>query len=153
MIWNPGQLPEGLSIEMLKGKHPSRPRNKNIADTFFKAGYIEAWGRGFALIFNECSYFGCPEPFIEEFAGGIQVTFIKTIFSEEYLKEIGLNDRQIKAVFYVKEYSVITNNVYQDTYNVSRRTATRELTDLVNKGIFIASGSKGSSVKYKLNDE
>ena len=46
VLWNPGNLPEDLSIDMLKKKHPSRPKNKNIAEIFFKAGYIEAWGRG-----------------------------------------------------------------------------------------------------------
>src|SRR5437868_5701907 len=40
-IWNPGVLPEALTIENLKTQHASYPRNKNIADIFFKAGYIE----------------------------------------------------------------------------------------------------------------
>ncbi|HXL56196.1 MAG TPA: ATP-binding protein [Chitinophagaceae bacterium] len=42
ILWNPGSLPPDLKIEILKEKHPSHPRNKNIADIFFKAGYIEA---------------------------------------------------------------------------------------------------------------
>jgi len=46
ILWNPGTLPDELNIEMLKVKHPSHPRNKNIAEVFFKAGYIEARGRG-----------------------------------------------------------------------------------------------------------
>lgn len=32
ILWNPGKLPDELNIEMLKGKHPSHPRNKNIAE-------------------------------------------------------------------------------------------------------------------------
>jgi ATP-dependent DNA helicase RecG len=45
-IWNPGALPEELTIEKLKRVHSSYPRNTNIASAFFKAGYIESWGRG-----------------------------------------------------------------------------------------------------------
>lgn len=54
ILWNPGKLPDELSIQMLKGKHPSRPRNKNIAEVFFKAGFIEAWGRGISKILIAC---------------------------------------------------------------------------------------------------
>lgn len=45
-MWNPGKLPDNIPIEKLMQKHPSIPRNRLIADIFFKAGYIEAWGRG-----------------------------------------------------------------------------------------------------------
>ena len=69
VLWNPGNLPDGLTIEKLKGKHPSRPRNKNIAEIFFKAGYIEAWGRGIAKIMESCSKAGIPDPEFVEFHG------------------------------------------------------------------------------------
>lgn len=34
ILWNPGMLPYDLTIDQLKSKHPSRPRNKNIAEIF-----------------------------------------------------------------------------------------------------------------------
>src|ERR1700743_3872780 len=40
-IWNPGKLPDTLTVEQLKSQHRSVPRNRLIADVFFKAGYIE----------------------------------------------------------------------------------------------------------------
>jgi ATP-dependent DNA helicase RecG len=46
ILWNPGKLPDEIKLDQLIGKHPSIPRNRLIADIFFKAGYIEAWGRG-----------------------------------------------------------------------------------------------------------
>lgn len=54
ILWNPGSLPNDLSIEQLRLKHPFRPRNKNIAEIFFKAGYIEAWGRGIVKMIEAC---------------------------------------------------------------------------------------------------
>jgi ATP-dependent DNA helicase RecG len=77
-IWNPGTLPKDLSIAMLQLKHPSRPRNKNIAEVFFKAGYIEAWGRGITKMIQSCKLAHFPEPIISETAGGIQVVFKKS---------------------------------------------------------------------------
>jgi predicted HTH transcriptional regulator len=44
-IWNPGKLPDSLTVDQLKSMHNSIPRNRLIADVFFMAGYIEAWGR------------------------------------------------------------------------------------------------------------
>lgn len=40
-VWNEGELPEGYDEEILYGKHSSKPRNRNIADTMFKAGFID----------------------------------------------------------------------------------------------------------------
>jgi len=42
MVWNPGELPEHWSAQKLLGQHPSRPFNPDIANTFFRAGEIEA---------------------------------------------------------------------------------------------------------------
>jgi ATP-dependent DNA helicase RecG len=150
ILWNPGVLQDELNIEMLKGKHPSHPRNKNIANIFFKAGYIEAWGRGISMIMDTCRKAGLPEPTIEELAGGIQITFLKDIFSEDYLRRLGLNGRQVKAILYTKKFGEITNSKYQEIADVSKATATRDIKELEDKGLLKNIGTKGSSAIYKL---
>lgn len=50
VLWNPGQLPPGWTLERLLGKHPSSPPNPFLANAFFRAGYIESWGRGIEKI-------------------------------------------------------------------------------------------------------
>ncbi len=74
MIWNEGRLPEDFTIETLLKKHPSRPFNKNVADIFFKAGFIEAWGRGIAKIINGFKNEGLEIPIFEATMGGIMVS-------------------------------------------------------------------------------
>lgn len=151
ILWNPGMLPDELNIEMLKGKHPSQPRNKSIADIFFKAGYIEAWGRGISMMMNACRKAGLPEPIIEETAGGIQITFLKDIFSEDYMKQMRLNERQIETIQFVKKQGKISNSEFQDLFGVSKATATRDLTELVDKlGILDKVGITGVGTVYKL---
>jgi ATP-dependent DNA helicase RecG len=150
ILWNPGMLPDELNIEMLKGKHPSHPRNKNIADIFFKAGYIEAWGRGISMIMDTCRKAGLPEPTIEEVAGGMQITFLKDMFSEDYLKRRGLNERQVKAVEYVKKNGKITNKDYQKINDCSRNTASGDLGNLVEEKILKPSDVKGAGSFYVL---
>lgn len=74
-IWNEGSLPEELTPEALLKHHSSHPRNKNIAYAFFKAGFIESWGRGYKKIREGFERAGLPIPKIEDVEGGVRVTF------------------------------------------------------------------------------
>ena len=62
LLWNPGQLPPDWSMEQLTGEHSSRPGNPGIAYAFFRAGMVEAWGRGIRLITKACEAAGNPPP-------------------------------------------------------------------------------------------
>jgi ATP-dependent DNA helicase RecG len=66
-----------------------------------------------------CLKQGLPEPLFEEISGSLVVTLRKEI-TEEFSRERGLNERQIKAVFYVREKGKITNKEYQELCMVSR---------------------------------
>lgn len=78
ILWNPGKLPNELPLDRLKHRHPSYPRNKILADIFFKDGYIEAWGRGIRKIIAGFLNAGHPEPHFEELAGGLQLILFKS---------------------------------------------------------------------------
>lgn len=80
----------------------------------------------------------------------MQITFLKDIFSEDYLKRMGLNERQIEAVAYVKKNGRIANKEYQAILKISRITATRDLTELVEKNILKSSEAKGAGSFYVL---
>lgn len=55
-------LPEGWTVADLMGQHRSKPYNPLIANTFFRAGFIEAWGRGIEKIKVSCLEAGNPMP-------------------------------------------------------------------------------------------
>jgi len=74
------------------------------------------------------------------------VVLRKNIYTGGYLRKLGLNERQIKAVLCVKEKGKIGNREYQELFNVSRQTATGGLSDLVRLGIF----KRVEKGKYKL---
>jgi ATP-dependent DNA helicase RecG len=102
-LWNHGTLPEGITLAELTGTHSSFPRNPALAEACFKGGYIDAWGSGTIKIIDACKAAGLPEPTMEEKWGGFIVTLFKDRFSEEQLQQLGLNERQIKAVLHVKK--------------------------------------------------
>jgi ATP-dependent DNA helicase RecG len=81
MIWNPGQLPPSWTVEKLKRKHASHPFNPDLANVFFRAGEIEAWGRGIERMYAACRAAGFPEPVITSDESGLWISFA---FSSSY---------------------------------------------------------------------
>jgi ATP-dependent DNA helicase RecG len=150
MIMNEGRLPPEVSVEKLKTNHLSIPRNTLLAEIFYYAGFIESWGHGTIKIVEECLEQGLPEPDFKEDAGVMTVIFYKDKWNEENLKKLGLNDRQINAVLYVKENGKITNKEYHILNVISRQTATRDLSGLVQKQILRLKGKGKRDLAYVL---
>ncbi len=150
LFWNEGQLPEKWTIENLKIKHPSKPFNPDIANSLFRSGYIELWGRGTLKMIKECEQVGLPQPKFSFDMSGFFVEFRKDIYNEQYLNSIGLNIRQVKGILYIKEKGKITNSEYQLLNSCSRNTASNDLVNLVEKSLLISSGQKGAGAFYML---
>ena len=145
MIWNYGRLPENWTIDTLQKKHSSVPHNPDISNAFFRIGYIEAWGRGIRKMNEQCAAAGLPQPLYYYESSGFWVVFRKNTLNEEDLRANGLNERQIKAVLYVKEKGQITNKEYQVINETNRRTALRDLDDLCKQGILERMGELKST--------
>lgn len=149
MIWNYGQLPMDWTIKNLMQKHSSIPYNPDISNAFFRAGYIEAWGRGTIKIIEQCKEHGLPNPEFKNTGKDFWVIFRKDIYHKEYLKKLKLNERQIKAVLFVKEKGKISNKEYQEICEVSKGTATKELRELIEKfNILERKGNVGAGTFY-----
>ncbi len=149
MIWNYGQLPMDWTIKNLMQKHSSIPYNPDISNAFFRAGYIEAWGRGTIKIIEQCKEHGLPSPEFKNTGKDFWVIFRKDIYNKEYLKKLKLNERQINAVLFVKENGKISNKEYQEICKVSKGTATKELRVLVEQfNILERKGTVGAGTFY-----
>jgi predicted HTH transcriptional regulator len=149
-IWNPGRLPSQLTIELLKKPHPSFPQNPLLCEPFYLSGYIERAGSGTLEMIKQCRNRGLPEPDFMQKMGHFITTIWKDIFTEKYLLELGLNERQLKAVKYVKEKGRITNKEYQELFDIKKRQATDDLKKLKNRGIFDRIGMTGKGTYYIL---
>lgn len=151
-VWNDGSLPPTITLSQLKENHSSHPRNPILAEACFKGGYIDSWGSGIMKIINSCKTDGLPAPDLKEKEGGFIVTLFKDKFSEKELQKLGLNERQIKAVLYVKEKGRITNRKYQEiNTSITDRTALRDLEFLIEKGIFKRIGEKKAAYYELIN--
>ena len=61
-ISNDCVFPTGWTKETLMERHRSMPYNPDIANTFFRAGYVETWGRGIQKICEACHALGASDP-------------------------------------------------------------------------------------------
>ena len=152
-IWNDGEL-EKLSIEDLSKEHDSYQRNPLIADIFYRAGYIEAWGRGTLTIIEETVKSGLPKPTFQSRQGGLEVIFQRNPmrFSDNTEKKQSpqISERQQKAVEYIRQHGTISNKIYQEINNVSKPTATRDLQSLASLKMIEMTGTAGENIKYIL---
>ena len=70
-----------------------------------------------------------------------------------HIEEGGLNERQIKAVMYVKEKGKITNKEYRGMFNITDRMALIDLSGLCKKKIFERVGKTGRKTEYILTPQ
>lgn len=86
--------------------------------------------------------------------GKFRVVLRKSNPLEKKLQNLGLSKNQIKAVLWLKsEGQPLTNERYQEIVAVSKRTASSDLRDLVDKGILEKHGKTGKGTFYTLADD
>jgi len=152
-IYNPGKLPEGMTIEDLKKPHSSVRRNKAIADIFYKAGYVETWGKGISLIHDSCKENGNQDPVFEDRFDGFCVTFMPNRFIKYKLplklsEELTVNE--VKICKMIDNDEGITVKEMAEHLRVNEKTVKRALISLSEKGIIARVGpkSRGGSWKF-----
>jgi len=145
MIWNYGRLPENWTVEDLLNKHSSQPRNPDIATAFFRSGYVEAWGKGMDNMKDLCLEAKIPVPQFSCKGNDFWTIFRKDIYNNEDLSKLGLNERQIDALLFFKAKREITTSEYAEKYNISDRTARRDLSELIEKKLLENEGDTNLS--------
>lgn len=149
-IVSPGPFPQGVSPK--KPEH--KPVNKILSSLMYDIGYIEKYGSGIYLENELCLKNKNPKPVYEIDSVQTKVTF-KSQVKDVTVIEIDetvmsqLNERQKKAVAYVKERGSIKREEYIKINNISHTIASKELKNLTKKNIFKTTG-KGKYLKYVL---
>ena len=133
------------TLETLLWQHSSRPRNKNIANAFFKAGFIDAWGRGYKKIREGFEGAGLPMPEVENFCGGVRVSFMRNnINSADVTKDVAkeLTDRQKVILEMIADDPSLTAKAMSEKDSVNERTIERDIAKLKKTGILIRKGGR-----------
>ncbi len=147
-LWNNGVLPPQLTIDDLRKKHGSYPRNEKIATVFYEIGWVEGWGTGTTRMIGYCQKNGTPEPEFTEYSGGFAVTFR---FKEPMgggkviskLERPALNKRQERILEILAGGESLSVNVIFDRLDdvASLRTIKADLAALKKLGLIEQVGS------------
>ncbi len=145
-IISPGSLPAYITLDNMVEEHFSR--NSRVVKGLYEWRYIEELGLGIDLIFNQMQQQGHPPPEFQADQHTVVVTLRRGVgiplplrFSPD--EDGRLNERQIKAIQYLRQYGRITNREYRDLCpDVSPETLRLDLADLVDKNVVVKIGDK-----------
>ena len=149
IISNQCILPDGWTVETLMEPHDSIPYNPDIANVFYRAGYIEHWGRGIEKICEACKELGADLPFYELRGNGLRVHF-KALQSALVVHPKSPNRHDVgldvgianKILELVVDNPKITMAEMAERLNVAKRTIEREVKQLRETGRVERVGSK-----------
>jgi len=133
-ISNVGSLPETWTVETLLREHASEPFNPNIANAFFRAGYIESWGRGVNTVIELSKAYNGTVPTFT-FLSGLTVEFKSDYPNKKVDNRLG--DRLGNKLGETREK--IINYLYNDS-----KTSTRQL----SKNLGISTTAVDKNLKF-----
>lgn len=165
-LWNEGSLPDGYTVETLLSKHSSKPRNSNIANVFYKAGFIEAWGRGYTKIMEGFKSADLPLPTLQERDGGLVVNIPRDIqfeLNKDVLQDDSLSSEMgdkwainqiiipklVDILVYMSKKDSVSTDEISSHFNYSVTTTKRYLQTLV-KCAYIEPSGANKNRTYKL---
>jgi predicted HTH transcriptional regulator len=129
-IWNPGQLPYGLTVEMLKTRHSSRPANPLLARPMYLYGSIEQVGTGTEMIVEKCIEHGLRTPDFEQ-----DGNFIVTLWRDEgNIDKVGMEREPSSSKKTVEKTVEKIMDIISKKPQVTQ-TELAEMTGLTRRGI------------------
>jgi len=146
--YSPGRLPGHVTVQNIADERFSR--NEAIVQVLADKGYIERLGYGINRMIQLMEEHSSRSPVFEERAGGFQVTLHSAVGEiapdasalARWL-EMGLNERQTKALQYLTRHPRITNREFRRLCpEVSNETIRSDLANLVDRNMLLKVGDK-----------
>ena len=146
-------LPEGWTVDTLMEPHDSVPYNPDIANVFYRAGYIERWGRGIETICDACRELGTELPVYELLGNGLRVRFtaLQSALVEQGKEPMPQSDKQDgalddalarKILEVLTEDPRISQISLSEKLSLARRSVQRKMDELKNVGRIERIGGK-----------
>ena len=147
-VMNPGALPHDITLAELRVPHTSHPRYHSIATAMYLAKYIEKAGTGTLEMIAGCRDAGLPEPDFREQGDHFVLTIWRDWLTEAFIETLGINDRQKQGLRLLHREGRVRSAKYQKLTGASRQTASRDLDELVTKGVLRRVGA-GRGTHYE----
>lgn len=141
-IISPGGLPGFITLDNIVEEHFSR--NPRLVAGLFQWGYIEELGLGVDRMIEEMTQQGHPPPKFKDASYAFTVV-LSNVRERPPVPSWSrlMNERQAKALVFVRENGRITNRDYRQLCpDVSAETLRLDLADLVEQGVLLKIGAK-----------
>lgn len=150
-IQSPGGLGGHLTVDSIA--YEQYTRNPHVMRLLEDFGYVERRGLGIDRMIRAMTDANLEPPVFENRGTSFWVTLRGRPPSRPLpdLSGLGLNDRQMRAVEYLRVHGRITNREYQQEFGVSERTALYDLQGLVQARLALPVSS-GRGRYYMLRD-
>lgn len=141
-------FPVGWTIETLMERHRSVPYNPNIANGFFRAGYVETWGRGIEKICEACKSHGVPMPEYTLHLEDIMVKFTSLKQSKVPNEPDGTLNGTLNGtleeniLLVIRQSPDTTQSQIASRLGCSERKVKRIMKDMIEKGIIERVGGR-----------
>lgn len=151
------------TVEQLQGHHKSVPTNPHIANAFYRAGYVERWGRGIRKMAEECRKHGNKPPEIMlgrgDFTLKFEPLFAMTLNAPVYVGGNGegnvakdptinptinptITEQRVLAA--IREDPSVVQRVLAERLGMSRSSVADHTANLQEKGLLRREGSRKS---------
>lgn len=155
-------LPEGWTVDTLMEPHDSKPYNPDIANVFYRAGFIENWGQGIQKICDECQGIGAELPVYELVGTTLRIHFkaLESALIDQPKVPKGQNEPldEPKEDLLIDKIILLLRDNPKATYDdlvtelsVSRSTIKRAMGNLVADGHIVRVGGKRYG-HWEIND-
>lgn len=135
-VWNPGQLPPGLTPEKLTKAHASIPYNPLLARPLYLAGYIERAGTGTLDMIARCREAGLDAPDFRQDGGMFIQTLRRPVLPEE--EQTATQDNKMKKgelIVFVGPNGSGKTTLKSTLLDLSATQATTHDNMLIHKGL------------------
>jgi len=132
-------FPETWTEKTLFAEHNSVPYNPAIAQVFFRAGYIESWGRGIKKICDGCKEIGAKKPEYVVHGRDIMVLFKPVMHTPNAKKD--LTERETAVLKEISANPAISIPEIALNLALTERQVKYAIASLKQKEIILRSGS------------
>lgn len=153
-ISNDCVFPVGRTVETLMERHRSQPYNPNVANGFFRAGYVETWGRGIEKICEACKEHGVRLPEYTLHMEDIMIKFTPLMDSRKEKKQTVTLDGTLDGTLSgtleenilsaIRKNSKVTQSQIALEIDCSERKVKRLMKSMQEKGMIERVGGRRS---------
>lgn len=131
-VFNPGNLPPGVTVENIKTAQVSR--NRIIAARLNEMDYLEEYGRGIGIVLTKMDEWGLLPPIFKNTSNSFKVILPGKKLSE-------LNERQLKIWEYLVDYQKMTRKEIEVVLpDIPQQTISNDISKMKSIGLIHQEG-------------